>query len=185
MKKRILLQVCCAPDATVAVERLAGEYEIGIYFYNPNIEPLQEYQLRLDEMIRLASEIGVRVHPSPYDPERWRAAVRGLEHEPEKGARCTVCFRLRLEETAKAAVALGYPFFGTVLTVSPHKDADLINALGREIGERCGVSYLASDFKKRGGFSRSIELSREHDLYRQNYCGCLFSKRERERRGSK
>jgi hypothetical protein len=132
--------------------------------------------------MRLAPQIGVRMHAAPYDPERWREAVRGLEHEPEKGARCTVCFRLRLEATARAAVELGYPLIGTVLSTSPHKNADLINQIGQQVARAAGVNYLASNFKKKGGFARSLELSRRYDLYRQDYCGCLFSRLERERK---
>ena len=186
MKQKILLQVCCAPDATVAAERLRDDYVVGVYFYNPNIHPSAEYLLRVEEMEKVAPLIGVALHSAPYDPEKWFEAVRGYEHEPEKGSRCSICFRLRLEMTARAAEELGYDLFGTVLTVSPHKDAELINELGREIESIVRVKYFASNFKKKDGFKRSLELSRQFGLYRQDYCGCVFSRLEREKacRGS-
>jgi predicted adenine nucleotide alpha hydrolase (AANH) superfamily ATPase len=182
MKSKILLQVCCAPDATVAAERLCDEYAVGVYFYNPNIHPVEEYLKRVGEMERLAAEIGVDIHPAPYEPELWLEAVDGLQHEPEGGRRCEICFRMRLERTAKAAMELGYDLFATVLTVSPHKNADLINRIGEEVGKSMGIPYLSSNFKKKDGFKRSIELSREYGLYRQDYCGCLFSKQQRDKR---
>ena len=182
MKSKILLQVCCAPDATVAVERLGEEYEVGVYFYNPNIHPVEEYLKRAEEMERLSTEIGVEIHMAPYDPEIWFEAVRGLQHEPEGGRRCEICFRMRLERTAKAARELGYDLFATVLTISPHKNADLINRIGEEIGKSTGIPYLPSNFKKKDGFKRSIELSRKYGLYRQDYCGCLFSKQRHHKR---
>lgn len=180
MKPKILFQVCCAPDATVAAERLRDEYAIGVYFFNPNIHPDAEYHKRVQEMERLAPQIGVVNYPAPYEPEKWFEAVKGYEHEPEKGARCHICFRLRLEATAAAAKELGIGLFGTVLTVSPHKDAELINRLGRDIGALYCVEYFESNFKKRDGFKRSLELSKEFGLYRQDYCGCVFSRLERE-----
>jgi len=181
MKPKILLQVCCAPDATVASERLGDEYRVGVYFYNPNIHPREEYIKRVEEIERLSIEIDVEIHPAPYEPEEWQKAVRGLEHEPEGGQRCETCFRMRLERTAMAARELGYDLFATVLTVSPHKNASLINRIGEEIGQAVGVPYLPSNFKKRDGFKRSIELSRKYDLYRQDYCGCIFSKQQRSK----
>lgn len=181
MKTKLLLHVCCAPDATVAAERLRVEYQPGVFFYNPNIHPFEEYSRRVEEMERLAPEIGVRIVAAPYDPDNWFTAVKGLEHEPEKGARCEVCFRVRLELTAAEAAKNGYSLFGTVLTVSPHKDAELINRLGQEIGQKYGILYFPSNFKKQDGFKRSLELSRQYNLYRQDYCGCIFSKKERER----
>jgi predicted adenine nucleotide alpha hydrolase (AANH) superfamily ATPase len=180
IKPKILLQVCCAPDATVAAERLRAEYTVGVYFYNPNIHPGEEYDKRVQELARLAPQIGAENYSAPYDPERWFEAVKGYEHEPEKGVRCHICFRLRLEATAGAAKELGFDLYGTVLTVSPHKDAELINRLGREIGTRYGVEYFESNFKKKDGFKRSLELSKQFGLYRQDYCGCVFSRLERE-----
>ncbi len=182
MKPKILLQVCCAPDATVGAERLQQDFDVGVFFYNPNIHPQSEYELRVEEMIRLAPLIGVSVLPAPYDSKNWFEAVKGLEHEPEKGARCHVCFYMRLQKTALAAKENGYDYFGTVLTVSPHKDAELINKIGFEIAEKTGTKYLESNFKKKDGFKRSIELSKQYNLYRQDYCGCIFSKKEREQK---
>jgi len=179
MNPGILLQICCAPDASVAVERLRDSHRVGLYFYNPNIQPEEEYQKREQELHRLALLLGVQVHSAPYDPENWLMAVRGYEHEPEKGARCEICFRMRLHVTAVAAKELCYDMFATVLTVSPHKDAALINRLGKEIEKETGIAYFESNFKKQDGFKRSLELSKQYNLYRQDYCGCVFSRRER------
>lgn len=177
MKDKLLLHVCCAPDATVVVERLSADYDLAVYFYDPNIHPESEYFLRRDEMARLAKRLNVSFHDGEYDADRWFGLVKGLEQEPEGGARCAVCFRMRLERTAEWAAINGYELFTTVLTVSPHKDADLINRLGREAASACGISFLEGNFKKKDGFRRSVELSREYGLYRQDYCGCLFSMR--------
>lgn len=179
-KPKLLLHVCCAPDVTVAAERLRSSHELGVYFFNPNIHPRTEYLKRLEEMERIAPKLGVQRHAAPYDPQRWLDAIRGTESEPEGGSRCEICFRERLLATAIAAKELGYDLFGTVLTVSPHKNADLINKIGAEIAEQVGVQYFPSNFKKQDGFKRSLELSREFDLYRQDYCGCEFSLRDRE-----
>lgn len=176
-KTRILLHVCCAPDATVVVERLTAEYDLVVYFYDPNIHPEEEYRLRCDEMRHLAARLGIPFFEGKYDAARWFDMVRGLENEPEGGARCAVCFRIRMERTARFAAEHGYPVFTTVLTVSPHKDADLINRLGREAAAGHGVAFLEGNFKKKDGFKRSVELSREYGLYRQDYCGCLYSRR--------
>ena len=147
---------------------------------NPNIQPRDEYDRRLywqRELIRqLPTPEPVDLLACDYDGQRYIDAVRGLEREPEGGARCTVCFRLRLEETARQARAHGFDFFGTTLTVSPHKDAQRLNAIGAELAQQYGVRWLPSDFKKREGYKRSIELSKQYGLYRQEYCGCLYSK---------
>lgn len=177
MKDKLLLHVCCAPDATVVVERLSADYELAVYFYDPNIHRESEYILRRDEMARLAGRLGIPFHEGEYDAGRWFEVVKGLEDEPEGGARCAVCFQMRLERTAEWAARNGYELFTTVLTVSPHKDAGLINRLGHEAASVHGVSFLEGNFKKKDGFRRSVELSREYGLYRQNYCGCLFSMR--------
>lgn len=174
----LLLQVCCAPDATVVIERMRADYDITVYYYNPNIQPESEYKLRVEEMQRLAAEMNVPCKIGPYDSKRWLQLVRGLEQLPEGDKRCEVCFRMRLEQTARKAAAEGFDFFTTVLTVSPHKDAALINSLGREIGEKFQIKFIEENFKKKDGFKRSIELSREYNLYRQNYCGCIYSKRD-------
>lgn len=181
---KLLLHVCCAPCSSYVLEYLSEYYEITVFYYNPNISPESEYQKRVDEVRRLISEITPK-HPvsfleGKYDPERWRDAVKGLEKEKEGGARCTECFRLRLDETARVAAEGGYECITTSLTISPLKDADRLNRLCAEAAEKYGVCALPSDFKKKGGYLRSIELSRQHGLYRQDWCGCVWSKAERE-----
>ena len=183
---RLLLHSCCAPCSSYVLEYLSDYFEITDYYYNPNITDRDEYKKRAGELARLIGAMPLK-HPvtfveGAYDPGRFFEAVRGLEKEKEGGARCEVCFRLRLGEAAKLAAsgATGAPFdfFTTTLTISPLKNAALLNEIGREMGEKYGVTWLPSDFKKKGGYQRSIELSRQYDLYRQNYCGCVFSKRD-------
>ena len=177
-EKRVLLQACCAPCASHCLSELAGKTRVTVYFYNPNLSDREEYEKRRAELLRLIGETGwADALDCAYAPEDFAAVAAGYEDEPEGGARCARCFRLRLEHTAAAAKENGYDLFGTTLTLSPLKNADLINRIGFEAGERYGVEYLPSDFKKRGGYQHSLDLSREHCLYRQNYCGCAFSKR--------
>ena len=177
---RLLLHACCAPWSSAVLEYLSQYFAITLLYYNPNIAPLEEYQKREAELRRLVSQMKfthpVALLPCQYDGQAFVQAARGLEGVPEGGKRCEVCFRLRLEETARQAAELGYEYFCTTLSVSPHKDAERINRIGREMGEKYGVKWLPSDFKKREGYKRSIELSREFGLYRQDYCGCLYSK---------
>ena len=170
-RPRLLLHACCAPCASWPLELLSGKADITVYYYNPNIMPLEEYEKRLGEFENLR-RYPFRFVAEAWDNEAFLAAVRGREADPEGGGRCSLCFRLRLARTAEKAKAEGYDFFATTLTVSPHKNAEIINAIGAESGERQGVSWLYSDFKKREGYKRSIELCRELGVYRQNYCGC-------------
>ena len=177
-EKRVLLQACCAPCASHCLSELAGKTRVTVYFYNPNLSDREEYEKRRAELLRFIGETGwADALDCAYAPEDFAAVAAGYEDAPEGGARCARCFRLRLEHTAAAAKENGYDLFGTTLTLSPLKNADLINRIGFEAGERYGVEYLPSDFKKRGGYQHSLDLSREHCLYRQNYCGCVFSKR--------
>ena len=177
-EKRVLLQACCAPCASHCLSELAGKTRVTVYFYNPNLSVREEYEKRRAELLRFIGETGwADALDCAYAPEDFAAVAAGYEDAPEGGARCARCFRLRLEHTAAAARENGYDLFGTTLTLSPLKNADLINRIGFEAGERYGVEYLPSDFKKRGGYQHSLDLSREHCLYRQNYCGCVFSKR--------
>ena len=177
-EKRVLLQACCAPCASHCLSELAGKTRVTVYFYNPNLSDREEYEKRRAELLRLIGETGwADALDCAYAPEDFAAVAAGYEDAPEGGARCARCFRLRLEHTAAAAKENGYDLFGTTLTLSPLKNANLINRIGFEAGERYGVEYLPSDFKKRGGYQHSLDLSREHCLYRQNYCGCVFSKR--------
>lgn len=181
-KASLLLHVCCAPCSSAVLERLADVFDITLFFDNPNLDTAGEHEQRALETARLVQEMGLlaRVIISPYDPDSYLHAVKGLEREPEGGARCVACFYLRLTNSAHKAKELGCDWFTTTLTISPRKDAALLNDLGLGIGERVGVPFLPSDFKKRGGYQRSIALSRAFELYRQDYCGCVFSKRHKE-----
>ena len=179
----LLLHVCCAPCSSYCLEYLSEHFAITVYYYNPNISPASEDQFRLSEEQRYLAARQFR-HPviiteSRYIPQEFFDAVRGLEQEPEGGKRCEQCFRLRLYASACKAKELACDYFTTTLTISPLKNAALLNAIGQEMGEKCGVAWLPSDFKKRERYKRSIELSRAYDLYRQNYCGCVFSKKDK------
>ncbi len=178
--KKMLLHTCCAPCSTTVIERLAPEYQLTVVYYNPNIYPQEEYQKRKAEQIRYLDILrskGVMVDylDCDYDAQVFFDAVKGLEAEPEGGARCEVCFNLRLSYVAGKAKELGYDIFATSLTVSPHKNAELINKIGSQLAAKYSIEYLASNFKKQDGYKRSIILSKENNLYRQNYCGCKFS----------
>ncbi len=176
-KPRLLLHSCCGPCSAYVLEYLTWHFSVTLLYYNPNIQPRQEYDLRLEHQLRLLAAFPqVALMPCGYDGTAYEETVRGLEREPEGGARCEACFRLRLGYAARMAAENGFDFFCTTLTVSPHKNAELINALGRTLGETYGVRWLPSDFKKREGYKRSILLAEEYGLYRQNYCGCLYSK---------
>lgn len=183
--KKLLLHSCCAPCSSYCMEYLRKYFDITVFYYNPNIMQEDEYRKRVAEQQRLIQEYNllsdeenrpISFLEGEYEVKKYLQAVRGLEQEPERGGRCTVCFRLRLEESARLARQLGMDYFTTTLTISPMKNAQLINELGMEIGEKTGVPFLPSDFKKKGGYLRSIELSKKYHLYRQNYCGCDFSK---------
>ena len=173
----LLLQSCCGPCSSYVLEYLTLFFDVTLLYYDPNIQPVEEYEKRLDTQKKLLEHFpAVKLMDCDYDGAAYSAATVGLEAEPEGGARCTVCFALRLERTAHLAAEGNFDYFCTPLTVSPHKDAERINAIGKAMGERYGVAWLPSDFKKREGYKRSIELSKEYELYRQDYCGCLFSK---------
>lgn len=180
----LLLHSCCAPCSSYCLEYLSQYFEITVFYFNPNIYPPEEYEKRVREQERLVMEMPSR-HPihvieGEYDPKLFYEMVRGMEHLKEGGARCHACFSLRLAVTARRAASMGFDFFATTLTISPLKDAAKINEIGTRIGAEHSVRWLPSDFKKREGYRRSIELSREYGLYRQDYCGCVFSKKERE-----
>jgi predicted adenine nucleotide alpha hydrolase (AANH) superfamily ATPase len=173
---RLLLHICCAPDATHPLQVLKG-YEVDGFFYNPNIYPREEYEKRLEEMRRLSRLWKLRLYEGEYDQEKWFSLTEEYKGEPEGGRRCEACFRMRLERTAQLAKERGYDLFGVTLTISPHKNSDMINEVGKEIGEKYDIPFLEVDFKKKDGFKKSVELSRELGLYRQNYCGCKYSMR--------
>lgn len=175
-KKTILLHSCCGPCSSSVIERLMPYFDITVLYYNPNIEPKEEYEKRKAEQIRLLKELGVKYMDCDYDNETYHEVVKGMEKEKEGGARCALCFMLRLSKTAKLAKENDFDYFGTTLTVSPHKNSELINKIGFKEGEKLGIEFLPADFKKEDGYKRSIELSKKYDLYRQDYCGCLYSK---------
>ena len=179
---RLLLHSCCAPCSSSVLEYLSRYFDITLFYYNPNITPAEEYSKRVAELHRLVAEAEypnpVEIIEGRYDSSEFFAIAKGLEDLPEGGERCYRCYRLRLEESAKAAVEGGFEYFTTTLSVSPYKNAAKLNAIGMEMAEKYGVKYLCSDFKKKEGYKRSIELSRQYNLYRQNYCGCVYSKRE-------
>ena len=177
-KPALLLHSCCGPCSTYVLEYLTRYFDVTILFYGPNIQPETEYEKRLHYQREVLKYLSAKIMECEYDGEAFTAAARGLEDKPEGGERCTACFRLRLEETAKRAASGGFDWYCTTLTVSPHKDAERINRLGAELGEKYGVRWLPSDFKKRGGYLRSIRLAEEYGLYRQNWCGCAYSRRE-------
>lgn len=176
-RPRLLLHSCCGPCSSAVLERLAPHFALTVFFSNPNIFPGEEYRHRLAEQMRLldALPFEVALREDVYDHAAFLSAVRGLEREPEGGARCEPCFRLRMERTARAARDGGFDFFTTTLSVSPHKDAQLLGVIGQELGAQYGVAYLPSDFKKKEGYKRSVALAKEYALYRQDYCGCEFS----------
>lgn len=180
----LLLHSCCAPCSSYTLEYLSNYFNITVFYYNPNIAPAEEYEKRVKEQARLISELQPK-HPiqliaEEYQSQDFYEKVKGLEKEPEGGARCFVCYRLRMERAAQYAQKMGFDYFTTTLSISPLKNAEKINEIGNELSAIYQVKHLPSDFKKKGGYQRSIQLSKEHNLYRQNYCGCIFSKKESE-----
>lgn len=185
---RLLLHSCCAPCSSYCLEYLAQYFRITLLYYNPNISPREEFDKRTEELQRLVSRLPMKypaqVVVPEYRPEEFYNAVKGMEQLPEGGGRCLVCYRLRLEKAALYAAENGFDYFCTTLTISPMKNAAALNEISEELSRIYPVKPLPSDFKKKGGYLRSIELSREYGLYRQNYCGCVFSKQEAERQES-
>lgn len=185
-KPSLLLHACCAPCSSYVLEYLSKYFNITLFFYNPNISPEEEYAFRANELRRLVREMGlsdtVRIVEGKYEPERFLQLAKGYEDLPEGGDRCERCFRLRLSEAAMAARDGGFDYFTTTLSISPHKNAELLNTIGREMSDKYGVAYLFSDFKKKNGYKRSCEISEEYKLYRQDFCGCEFSRLAAEKR---
>ena len=179
----LLLHACCAPCSSAVLERLSNFFKITIFYYNPNITNKDEYHKRVLEVKKFISEFKTKYAISfiegKYDPDRFFAINKGLENEPERGRRCYKCYKLRLEETARVASSLGYRNFCTTLTLSPYKNSNWLNEIGSELNKKYESNYLYSDFKKKNGYKRSIELSHEYNLYRQDYCGCIFSFKEK------
>lgn len=180
----LLLHACCAPCSSAVLERLASHFTISILYYNPNITEEKEYQKRLDELKNFISKLTfkypINIIDSRYEPKEFFQIAKGLEKEKERGKRCYKCYELRLEETAKVAKEKNFDFFATTLTLSPYKMTSWLNEIGENLSEKYQANYLYSDFKKKNGYKRSIELSKEYNLYRQDYCGCIYSKLERE-----
>lgn len=184
-KPRLLLHSCCAPCSSYVMEYLSGIFDLTLYFYNPNMDTFQEYQKRAGELLRLSKEMplggDVRLFVEEFDHGSFCEMAKGLENEPERGKRCLRCYELRLRKTAEFMKENGgYDYFATTLTLSPLKNAEAINRIGKELEGKTGMRYLETDFKKKNGYLRSLELSKEYDLYRQDYCGCIYSRRGRE-----
>lgn len=186
-KPTLLLHACCAPCSSYCLEYLAKDFDITVLYYNPNLYPAEEYSKRAGEAVRLVKEMNfsfdfdIKIQVEPFDESEFYSAVKGLEGCREGGERCRKCFELRLRKTAELAKKGDFDFFTTTLTISPLKNAQVLNEIGERAAEEFSVSHLPSDFKKKGGYQRSIVLSKQYNLYRQDYCGCIFSKMEREK----
>lgn len=182
----LLLHACCAPCSSHCLEYLSKYFRITVFYYNPNISPKEEYALRIEEIKRFVKEFKaeneITLIEGKYEPERYFKTIKGFEEEPEGGKRCELCFKLRLSESAKLAKELNADYYTTTLSISPLKNAELLNQIGKEEGDAVGITHLPSDFKKKGGYARSIELSKEYNLYRQNFCGCVYSMQEAKER---
>jgi predicted adenine nucleotide alpha hydrolase (AANH) superfamily ATPase len=174
-KQKMLVHICCAPDALYVMELLGKEYDVSGFFYNPNIHPREEYDRRLAETKKVASILGFRLIEGPYDDDRWHEVTAKYANEPEKGRRCDICYAVRLERTARKGAEMGFDVVTTVMSLSPWKKADVMNRIGKMFGRRFRIGFLEANFKKKDGFKKSVELSKKHKLYRQDYCGCLYS----------
>lgn len=181
----LLLHSCCAPCSSYCLEYLSNYFHITVFYYNPNIYPEDEYQKRVEEQQRLIEKLPVKYEikfvQGPFEKERFYEVVKGYEDCPEGSERCFRCYELRLEETAKLAKEMGMDYFTTTLSISPLKNAKKLNEIGELVGEKYGIRHLSSDFKKKNGYKRSVELSEEYGMYRQYYCGCVYSKAQRDK----
>lgn len=175
-KPKLLLHSCCAPCSSAVLQRVCEFFDVTVLYYNPNIFPSEEYEKRKSEQIKLCKILNVNFLNCEYNEKDFLTSVLGLENEPEGGARCSKCFYLRLNKTAQIAKENNFDFYGTTLTISPHKNEQLINKIGKFLQEKYNINFLFADFKKQNGYLQSIKLSKEYNLYRQNYCGCRFSK---------
>ena len=194
IRPRLLLHACCAPCSSYVLEYLCSSFDITLLYYNPNIFPEDEYNKRAEELLRLAAAMkeekikgaeSIEVVILPYTPNEFYEIAKGREAENEGGARCFECYRLRLEKTAALAKEGGYDYFCTTLSISPHKNAQVLNEIGAALSEKYGTQYLFSDFKKKGGYKRSCELSEHYGLYRQDFCGCVYSEIESKKRAER
>ena len=181
-KPKILLHSCCAPCSSTCIDRLSDKAKLDIMYYNPNIEPEEEYLKRKEEQKRLIKLLNkdIKVLDCDYDNNKYHEVVKGYEKEPERGSRCYICYKQRMEYTAKIAKEKGYDMFATTLTVSPYKVTKWINEIGFDLEKEYNIKYLPTDFKKQNGYKKSIELSKKYNLYRQDYCGCVYSKKEKD-----
>lgn len=180
---RLLIHACCAPCSSYVIEYLSEYFDVTLYFYNPNITPYEEFAFRAEELKRLLEEMPtnskISLFVEKYNSDEFYNYVKGMENYPEGGPRCKVCYEQRLRKTAEFALKEGFEYFTTTLSISPYKNSHWLNEIGGRLAEEYGVDYLFSDFKKKNGYKRSIELSKEYSLYRQDYCGCEFSKKQK------
>jgi predicted adenine nucleotide alpha hydrolase (AANH) superfamily ATPase len=181
VKPKFLLHACCAPCSPYVLQTLTRDYNVTVYFYDPNIHPYTEYQRRFEELKKYLETLEIPLVEGEYDVRRWFDECREYRHEPERGARCEVCFSMRMDVTARYASEHGFPYFGMMMTVSPQKDAEVLNRVGTRSGEKYDVLYYPSNFKKKEGWKKSVEMSRELGFYRQDYCGCIYSLQERKK----
>ena len=182
-KNTLVLHACCAPCSSAVLERISKYFDITILYYNPNITDEKEYQKRLQEIEKFVNELNIdniKILPGRYNPQEFFDIAKGLEEEKERGKRCYYCYQLRLEETAKVAEKLHFDYFTTTLSISPYKNSKWLNEIGEKLNNKYEPTYLYADFKKKNGYKRSIELSKQFGLYRQDYCGCIYSKKERD-----
>jgi len=180
-KRSLLLHACCAPCTIHVYQLLRKKYSLTVFYYNPNIAPLSEYRRRHNEIISLSQKNDIKLLTGDYEIRNWTSRVKKYRFLGEKSERCRECFRFRLEETFKAAARMKIEFVATTLSISPHKDSNAINRIGKELGKKFEISFYEADFKKNDGYKKSVHLSREHGFYRQNYCGCIYSKMERDK----
>ncbi|MDD8030946.1 MAG: epoxyqueuosine reductase QueH [Acidobacteriota bacterium] len=176
-KPELMVHLCCAPDALYVIGLLQPSYKVTGFFYNPNIHPEEEYQLRLEEIRKIAGHLSFELIEGQYQPNLWFKLTEKFQAEPEKGRRCHICYAWRLDQTANKARELGIPLFTTVMSISPWKNSSVLNRMGKMIARKYRIEYLEADFKKKDGFNKSVQLSKQFGLYRQNYCGCLYSQR--------
>lgn len=182
-KKRLLLHSCCGPCSSYVITYLTNNFDITVLYYNPNIYPYEEYikrkneQIKIIELLNSKSKNNIDIMDCDYDNNLYEEKIKGLEMEPERGKRCEICYKLRIEKTANIAKENNYDYFCTTLSVSPYKNANLINKIGEEMEQKYKIKWLYSDFKKKDGYKKSIMLSQKYNLYRQNYCGCIYSKK--------
>jgi len=179
MKQKLLLHICCATCAAYVLDLLMRDYQVTAFFYNPNIYPAEEYQHRFSEAQDYCKKNGIPFVEEFPDQDKWFLLTRGHEKDSERGERCTICYEMRLDKTAQYARMHGFVIFTTDLSISPHKDAQRLKAIGKELGQQLGIEYLGADFKKKDGFKKAMCISREQGFYRQNYCGCMYSLRDR------